>query len=111
MKDFIKDLAKKLNILVRHNSTIGIEVEIDICRLRNSIETVFDVGANYGQTAIRFSKAFPSAIIHSFEPVESNFRILKKKTYRYSKVLLVKEGLDSHPGRARDWSIGESGWA
>ena len=88
MKDFIKDLAKKLNILVRHNSTIGIEVEIDICRLRNSIQTVFDVGANYGQTAIRFSKAFPSAIIHSFEPVESNFRILKKKDFPIFKSII-----------------------
>lgn len=48
--------------------------------------------------SVRHSLA-PSYIVLNRLNLISGFS--KKKTFRYSKVLLVKEGLDSHPGRAR----------
>jgi FkbM family methyltransferase len=38
--------------------------------------TICDIGANIGQSAEKFSKLFPHATIHSFEPSPSTFRDL-----------------------------------
>jgi FkbM family methyltransferase len=40
---------------------------------------IFDVGANIGQSAIWFSKSFPSAHIYAFEPVPSVFKRLQRE--------------------------------
>ncbi len=37
----------------------------------------FDIGANVGQTVLEFRKHFPSAVIHSFEPLPSAYRELR----------------------------------
>lgn len=39
-------------------------------------ETIFDVGANIGQTSIELRKYFPNSSIHAFEPINSTFEIL-----------------------------------
>lgn len=58
----------------------GIDLANDLRRLgiHAKIRTVFDVGANVGQTALRFRKAFPLAKIHSFEPVTRTFNALQE---------------------------------
>jgi FkbM family methyltransferase len=38
---------------------------------------IFDVGANLGQSACKFSYAFPDATIHSFEPVSAIYKQLE----------------------------------
>lgn len=45
----------------------------DICRSGCAVQTIFDVGANVGQSALKFRAAFPSARIFSFEPVSNTF--------------------------------------
>ncbi|MEZ4793191.1 MAG: FkbM family methyltransferase [Gelidibacter sp.] len=45
-----------------------------------SFKTIFDVGANIGQTAIHIRNNFPTADIWSFEPVKNTFNILTKNT-------------------------------
>jgi FkbM family methyltransferase len=42
-----------------------------------SVETMFDVGANIGQTSKELRGFFPNAKIHAFEPIASTFEILK----------------------------------
>jgi predicted O-methyltransferase YrrM len=58
---------------------LGVDVEVDLQRLTASdpLRMIFDVGGNFGQTALRFSRAFPSARIFTFEPVTESFRKLK----------------------------------
>lgn len=41
---------------------------------------IFDVGANVGQSAIGFAKAYPEAQIHSFEPVPASYAKLEEAT-------------------------------
>ena len=41
--------------------------------------TIFDVGANQGQSIERFSKLFNNPIIHSFEPISFEFNNLSNK--------------------------------
>ena len=42
-----------------------------------AVSIIFDVGANEGQSALRFAKAFPGARIVSFEPFQSTFARLE----------------------------------
>ncbi|MEO7100727.1 MAG: FkbM family methyltransferase [Luteolibacter sp.] len=80
-----------LNSIKRHLrtslNTAGIEVRIasrmtgvdplhDIKSLHGGKEfhTVIDIGANVGQSALRFHKAFPESSIHSFEPVTATYK-------------------------------------
>jgi FkbM family methyltransferase len=40
------------------------------------VRTIFDVGANVGQTAARYRGAFPDATVHCFEPFPGSFQRL-----------------------------------
>jgi FkbM family methyltransferase len=50
------------------------------------IETIFDVGANEGQTVLRLVDAFPNARIHSFEPFPEAFAKLQQSCVRHPRV-------------------------
>src|SRR5207244_368202 len=63
---------------------LGVDVVRDIKKLRSdnryrahlageSVDTIFDIGGNVGQSAVRFAKAFPNAQVHTFEPVPETF--------------------------------------
>ena len=65
------------------------------------IETVFDVGANVGQSARKFRGAFPHARIHCFEPVDGIYRTLKDSFARDPRTHCHRLALGSsaHTGR------------
>jgi FkbM family methyltransferase len=67
---------------LRHRA-YGEDMIHDIKRLSHawnlSLETVFDVGANAGQSALKFDGVFPGARIFSFEPHPKTFQALKSK--------------------------------
>lgn len=50
-------------------------------------QTVFDVGANVGQTVLKWNKFFPKTTYHCFEPVKSTFEILRQNTSQLSNVV------------------------
>lgn len=52
------------------------------------VETIFDVGANIGQTSTEIRKYFSDASIHAFEPIDSTFEILSKNIGHDRKVIL-----------------------
>ena len=58
----------------------GIEDVLDLSRLISPTGVLLDVGANIGQTAIRFRAAFPKARIISIEPVAETFAQLAART-------------------------------
>jgi FkbM family methyltransferase len=47
---------------------------------------IFDVGANIGQSSIWYSKNFPNASIHAFEPVPSVFKSLQRNTVKIPQI-------------------------
>jgi len=51
-----------------------------------SIDVIFDVGANVGQTVDRFNEYFPGARIEAFEPVSETFETLQDNTADLSDV-------------------------
>lgn len=60
----------------------GEDILYDIDRLSRAwgikVSTILDVGANVGQTAVRFSNHFPDAKIWSFEPHPTTFATLQQ---------------------------------
>ena len=61
--------------------------------------TVFDVGANVGQSVLKYRETFPTARIHSFEPLPKAFRQLH--------ILAEKDGNTVANRLALDASIGK----
>lgn len=66
----------------------GVDIFFDIDRHfgLQSVETVFDIGANVGQSALLYAKSFPGADIYSFEPVSETFKLLTENTISLGKV-------------------------
>jgi FkbM family methyltransferase len=63
------------------------------------IKTVFDVGANEGQSAREFLRHFPQARIFSFEPTPATFEKLKALAATEPRVTPVNLALGESPGR------------
>lgn len=59
---------------------------------------ILDVGANIGQSAEAYSRAFPAAAIYSFEPFPASYNQLVRKAI--PRVTAIQAAVFSHPGRA-----------
>ncbi len=82
-KIFLKNIFEKITgLTIYKRLPFGIDVFNDVKTSFNNItfNTVFDVGANIGQSANSIRKEFPQARIFSFEPVSKTFEILKSNT-------------------------------
>jgi len=62
---------------------------------------IFDVGANRGQTALEYSRAFPGYRIHSFEPDPETCAILRLEARNASSVTPHCIGLGPQDGEAQ----------
>ena len=51
-----------------------------------TINTIFDVGANIGQTALTFNQLFPNCQIYCFEPINKTFNELGKNTKQFKNI-------------------------
>lgn len=61
---------------VRHVSKrTGVSMLVDVEKIcaERKVRTIFDVGANVGQSAVQFRSAFPEATIHCFEPILASY--------------------------------------
>jgi FkbM family methyltransferase len=57
---------------------VGLDPDRDLVRLvGQGAKTIFDVGANVGQTAVTLATLFPAAKVHSFEPDRDVFATLE----------------------------------
>jgi len=66
----------------------GISYPYDIKRFYNpnNVKTIFDVGANIGQTSLFFSNHFPQADIFAFEPIKDTYEILKNNSKKIPNI-------------------------
>lgn len=79
----------------------GASIEIDILNKigYNSINTVFDVGANTGQTVDWIRGFLPEATIYCFEPVEDTFKKLKTNVASDKKVRIEQLAFGNIPDK------------
>jgi FkbM family methyltransferase len=73
-----KALEQISNRQIVASSAHGHREYTDIIRSGCEISVVFDVGANVGQSALKFKNAFAKAKIFCFEPVTNTFNEMKK---------------------------------
>ncbi len=78
----------------------GIDWLWDLDRLlpAGTVRTVFDVGANEGQTAVAVLKAFPGATVHAFEPVAGTFETLRLTVGADPRIQLNQAAVSSTAG-------------
>lgn len=77
----------------------GIDVCEDLRRRSVVPQVIFDVGANVGQTALSFARAFPGASIYSFEPFLKTFDRLTRNTESVASIRREKIALGATNGR------------
>lgn len=102
----LKKITEALGYRMVHRTVRwGVELIDDLPKAvgdPTQFKTVFDVGANRGQTLQRFLKDFPQATIYSFEPLPASFEILKKIAAQYpSRAKAFELGISSEPGEMK----------
>lgn len=82
----------------------------DIIRFFGSreIKTVFDVGANVGQTALHVRRFLPQTTIHSFEPVPTTCEELRRNTVRYPNIKVHSLALSDTNGETEIYVTDDS---
>jgi FkbM family methyltransferase len=78
----------------------GISLERDLQRIFHGQDaiTIIDVGANVGQTAVRFKKAFRGSRIWCFEPISKTYGILCENTREYEQIQCIASAVGEKNG-------------
>jgi len=91
MKKLLRRIVERLGY--RYFKTayqpVGLDHAHDVARFLGSprnLKVVFDVGANEGQTAEYYVRAFPCAEIYSCEPVAATYKSLVERVARWPQV-------------------------
>ena len=84
----LKWIARTRGVNLASNDRLGVDIELDLARLTTDapLRNIFDVGGNFGQTALLFASAFPTATIFTFEPVPESFHRLRKAVQRCRQI-------------------------
>ncbi len=73
---------------------VGVDLSEDLLNKFNiKPQFIFDVGANYGQTALYYYDKFKDCVIYSFEPVKRSFDILVNNTKHFNNIVCVNYAL------------------
>jgi len=74
-------------IYKKRDLPIGVDLKEDLINKFNiTPKLLFDIGANYGQTALYYREEFPNATIYSFEPVKQSYEILINNTRQFQNI-------------------------
>lgn len=89
-------------LIYRHTLPHGVDCFKDIDKRfgRGFCKVIFDVGANIGQSTIKYLQKFPDAEIYSFEPVAGNYRQLVEATSGSAHVHTYQVGMGPKAGSA-----------
>jgi FkbM family methyltransferase len=103
MKTLLKLAIGKLGFEKKHSRRKGrLDPFIAMRRLVTKQKPViFDVGANTGQTAIRYRSLFPKAVIHCFEPFPASFDLLSASLAGDTLVELHRVALSDKSGSSK----------
>ena len=100
MKKLIQWTLRWCGYELRKTSTVGLEVFNDVQGIlgARTVQTLFDVGAHLGETAVEWAAKYPQAVIHSFEPCGASFEQLQANVRRFPKVKPVNLALGDRIG-------------
>ena len=63
------------------------------------MHSIFDVGANVGDKALRFSSSFPDAEICCFEPITSTYRLLRQNSAKNGRIRCFPYAISDAEGK------------
>ena len=87
--------------LFRRRGSFGHHHLADIRRItHNRVQTVLDIGADVGQTALDFAETFSEACIYSLEPDPDSFRELCANTRHESRIHPIRVAAGERLGQA-----------
>lgn len=101
-----------LNVSRLTSVPFGVDAYDDVAGLAGpsaAFSTVFDVGANEGQTVARVRRSLPGARIFSFEPVPATFAKLSKRVGGLPNVECVQSALGDAEGAVEITVSSQSG--
>jgi FkbM family methyltransferase len=101
MKRLVKYLLRRLGFEIVRNKRFGANPWQDINTIFQGLplQTVFDVGANKGQTSMEFLHHFPAAAIHSFEPFPDAYDKLRQASAGCARIKPVPTALGEAVGQ------------
>jgi FkbM family methyltransferase len=101
MKRLVKYLLRQRGLDVVHTNRFGASPWQDVNTMFQGLplKTVFDVGANIGQTSVEFLHYFPAACIHSFEPFAAAFEKLRQAAAGCARIKPVQSALGEAVGQ------------
>lgn len=90
MKNFLKKIFKKLGYDIKKTNAELSNISIDqlLVDKISSNPIIFDVGGSKGQSISKFKTLFENPIIHSFEPIQSDFEIMSQKFNQDKNIFL-----------------------
>ena len=101
LKQGIKHLLELGGYKITNKTQFGIDILADIKTILQSSKelTLFDIGANRGQTSVEIARIFPKSQIYSFEPDPNTYADLIEKTKAISEIKTFNIGFGSKKGR------------
>jgi FkbM family methyltransferase len=96
--------------IYRNSLPQGTDLAADINRSfgRENIRTVFDVGANVGQSALEYWEIFPRATIYSFEPIRATYDKLRAATRAYPRIQAFQCAMSARKGTGKIYVASDS---
>jgi FkbM family methyltransferase len=93
-----------LEVFGRRSMPYGCDFTLDLKRLSRAwsvpIQTIFDVGANIGQSSLQYSAVFPEARVYAFEPLPETAAALREATAALPNLTVVETALGPNVGTA-----------
>lgn len=110
MKNFLKSISRSLGYEVRRlpRATLGSNcffagepfmtqrMLLEMAGRQNPV--IFDVGAHYGESAVRYRSLFPNSVIYCFEPFSDSLRILEQKFHADPRVRIMPQAVADGSG-------------
>lgn len=108
-QSFIKSTLRKFGVEIK-KSAFGLVLEEDLKSLnqKRPFRTVFDIGANEGQTSLHFNEMFPQARIFSFEPSSQTFEKLKANVQGIPQITPIRTAVGTTEGSVTFKNTGSS---
>lgn len=91
--------GRGINALLEKGTSVASTLILHNCRhYIPSLSVILDIGANKGQFAVAASHFYPTATIHSFEPLPSVYPVLQRNTRKLALVNTYNFALGSTTG-------------
>jgi FkbM family methyltransferase len=104
----LKKRGYKLSKIYSFEFGRNFQDDISFLFSNNSLNIIFDVGANMGQSISLFKNRFPKSQIYSFEPISDLYRVLKEKFVIDPSIKIFNFAVGSNTGEISFFENSES---